>query len=165
MKCSILLSFLLVLGLVTPALAGDIAGPPGSGVQVFVPDGWKTTATGTASEGVLLAMQPSEEAMLVYALADGKDLAKAIKGLDGFLGKFITDGKMSKAGKVKINGMSALASKGTGKVEGKAVSIAVFIVQTPTGKALFTVGIVDDSKKAAYKATLDQVLAGLKPAK
>lgn len=164
MKRSILLSFLLVLGLVSHAFAGNLAGPPGSGVRVYVPDGWKTTTTGTDKDGVLLAMEPREEAMLMYALADAKDLAKAVKGLDAFLGKFITGGKMTKAGKIKLNGMNALASKGTGKVEGKTVAIAVFIVETPTGKALFTVGIVDDAKKDAYKATLDQVIAGLRPA-
>lgn len=164
MKRSIVLSFLLVLGLVTNAFAGNQAGPPGSGVNVFVPDGWSITNTGTKKDGVIMAMEPRQEAMLMYALADGKDFNKAVKNLDALLGQFIKGAKMSKAGKLKLNGMSALATKGSGTVDGKAVAIAVFIVETPTGKALFTVGIVDGTKKDAYKATLDQVIANLKPA-
>ncbi len=71
---------------------------------------------------------------------------------------------MPKVKKLSLNGMPALAAKGTGKVKNGDVQIGVVIAQTPTGKVLFVIGIVNAAKKAAYKKTLEEVLAGVRPA-
>ncbi|KAB2907714.1 MAG: hypothetical protein F9K40_04800 [Kofleriaceae bacterium] len=162
---SILFAVLALVALSGSALAEDRAGPPGSGVQIRVPTGWKTSETAKDGESFLISLSPDGEASVMYGVAEAANLQKAVKSLDAFLGKLVTGAKMSKAKKLSLNGMSALAAKGTGKLQsGVAVQLAVVIAQTPTGKVLFVIGLVNAAKKNAYKKTLDEVLAGVRPA-
>jgi len=101
---------------------------------------------------------------VMYAVAEAANTQNAVKSLDAFLGKFVTGAKMSKAKKATLNGMKALGAKGTGKVKGVPVQLAVVIAETPSGKVLFVIGIVNAAKKSAYKKTLEEVLAGVRPA-
>ena len=165
MKRTIVLASLIALGLATPAAAdSNVAGPDGSGVNIYVPPKWKTTVAGSAGEGVMVAISPDGEATVLFALANAENLEKASAALDQFLGKFITDVKVAKLSARKLNGMPALAAKGTGKAEGKDVALGLIIAQTPTGKVLFVVGAASAAKASKYKKTFDKVLAGIKPA-
>lgn len=157
------LALCALIATVATAAADDRPGPPGSGVQVRVPTGWKTSAVGKAGEGFLVSLSPDEEASVMFAVAEAANLQKAVKSLDAFLGKFVTGAKMSKPKKVDVNGMPGLMAKGVGKVAAGDVGIAVIIAQTPTGKALFVIGLVNAAKKAAYKATMQEVMAGVRP--
>lgn len=161
---TIALALCALIATVTTAAADDRPGPPGSGVQVHVPTGWKTSQVGQGGEGLLVSLSPDQEASVMFAVAESANLKKAVKALDGFLGKFVTGAKMGKAKKVTVNGMPALMSKGVGKADAGDVAIAVVIAETPTGKALFVIGLVNAAKLGAYKATLAEVLAGVRPA-
>jgi predicted Zn-dependent protease len=157
-------ALLALFVLTATASADDRPGPTGSGVQIRVPTGWKTSEVARNGEAFVISLSPDEEASVMYAVAEAENLQSAVKSLDAFLGKFVTGVKMPKVKKFKLNGMPALGAKGTGKVKNGDVQIGVVIAQTPTGKALFVIGLVNASKKAAYKKTLEEVLAGVRPA-
>jgi len=161
---SFLVAVLALFALTATASADDRAGPTGSGVQIRVPTGWKTSEIGKNGEAFLVSLSPDEQASVMYAVVEAENLQKAVKSLDAFLGKFVTGAKMPKVKKISLNGMKALAAKGAGKAKNGDVAIAVVIAQTPTGKVLFVIGLVNAAKKDAYKKTLEEVLAGVRPA-
>ena len=161
---SVMFAVLALCALVTTAAADDRPGPTGSGVQIRVPTGWKASEIAKNGESFLISLSPDEEASVMYAVADAENLQKAVKSLDAFLAKFVTGAKMPKVKKFSLNGMPALGAKGTGKVKGGDVQIGVVIAQTPTGKVLFVIGVVNAAKKAAYKKTIEETLAGVRPA-
>jgi hypothetical protein len=163
MKRTIMLAFVTLVALTAPAIAGVQPGPPGSKIEVWVPDGWAVDKQAKDGEGVLVALEPAGDAMLLFALADAANADKAINSVKGLLGQFITSIKLGKASKTTLNGMAARTVKGSGKIDGKKVTIAVAIVQTPTDQVLIGVGVVQKAKEKAHKATLKKVLAGIKP--
>lgn len=153
-------SFLLAVG--TPALAKDFA-VPGTKLTAYIPDGWKLSAAG---DELLIAESPKEdEAAFLFAKVDGKSADQAVAGLDELIAKIVSDVKVTKAGKTTLNGMPAIAITGTGKADGKTALLMAVIVEAAPEKYLFTIGIVDAAKKAAYKATLDKVLGGIRKTK
>jgi hypothetical protein len=160
----IVITLLTLVALSSTAFAEDRAGPAGSQVQIRVPTGWKTSEVARDGENFVVSLSPDGEASVMYAVAEAANLQKAVKSLDAFLGKIVTGAKMGKTKKVSLNGMKALMAKGKGKVQGAEVGIAVVIAETPSGKALFVIGLVNAAKLDAYKKTLEEVLAGIKPA-
>lgn len=157
---SFFLSILIVLGLVAPASAGLLADYGGSKVNVPTPDGWPSAGEAP----LVMTASPAKDAVILYAVSDAADIGKAIKGLEGILGKHVTSIKLGKNAKAKVNGMNALMAKGKGKgTEGKDLGIAVVILETPSKKALIVVGVVEAAKKDAYKPLFEQIINGIKP--
>lgn len=167
MKHLVLFSILFAVASTTTAFADELAGPPGSGVTVYSPHGWKTQAAQQGSEAILLSVAPTEEAGLFYAVVEAKNFDAATQGIDKILSLAIKDVKVEKAGKITVNGMPALAfgGKGTAVDNGKAVTLALVLLQPNADHVLFAVAMAQTDKKSAYKAEFDKALAGIKKSK
>lgn len=135
----------------------------GSGVAFDVPTGWRSAEKSVDGEALVVALSPDEEASVIFAVSEAANADKAIRALDGALAKFVSGAKLQKARKAKLNGMRALVMGGSGAVNGSPVKLAVTIVETPTKKVLFVIGLVNAAKAKAYRKTLDELLAGIKP--
>jgi hypothetical protein len=161
MKRSILLAFLMICGLAAPALARDLTG---NGVTAWVPDDWKVDGASDGNEGLVAAVSPAEDAGVIFALADAKNLKKAKQAMKKLVSTVVSKPKLGKAKAITLNGMKGFAAKGTAIADGKAVAVMVLILETPAKQVLLVCGLVEASKKASYQETLDKIGAGIRPA-
>jgi predicted Zn-dependent protease len=134
-----------------------------AGITIWVPDTWKSTS----KADVLTIMDVKEEVAVTFVVLPADSMKVALAKLDEELAKFVTDidTKGAKPKEKKINGMDAVLLDAVGKVGGKPVDIGVIILKTPTGKALFVLGIIEHDKLAEHSAMLKEVFNSLKPIK
>jgi predicted Zn-dependent protease len=153
----------VVVSLAAASLASaEVKTHPTAKVQMDVPAGWKLSGTPDQSSLV----DPKDEVGFVLLVLDAADLKKAADELDARLAKMAKDVKWAdKTKQVQLNGMDAVANKGTATINGKAADIAVLIVKTPSGKMLLVFGGVDSAKKAVHKAEVEAFINSIKPVK
>jgi hypothetical protein len=162
MKRSIIVSILLLLA--STAFAKDIKVPK-TDISVYAPDPPEYKLEG--DDTLLVAQRTDEVCSFLWTHVDGKDLDKALAGLDVLMGKLVTDIKQGKAGKSTINGMKTLILSGTGKKadNGKAISLMMLLVQTSANQVMIVVGGFETAKKDSCKAVADKVFGGIRKAK
>lgn len=159
---------------------GGGAAPPAGGptvvpyepanIQVSIPAGWTSAAQEDKASGqaILVAQSADQEAGLVYAVIDAKNLQKAMKGLDKKLKEQLTGIKKGKFKKVKLNGMAGMSADGSAKTkDGKDVAMFLLLIQPlkVKGKIVLVLGMVNAAKKADFLEPMKGALAGIQPLK
>jgi predicted Zn-dependent protease len=147
--------------LVTALASADTKVHGGAGISIWFPDNWKLAAQGDR----MLAMEPQEEAALIMAVVDAPDVPKALASADAYLSQLVSDVKLSGQPKaITVNGLPAIRAEGTGKHDGKELSLGLIVVKGPK-KTLLIVGMALTSKLGAHKATIGKIVSSVAPVK
>ena len=152
--CVVVLMSLVARG----ALAEEI-NDSAAKVSFHVPAGWVKD-----NSGGMLALGTSQgDVMIRITRMPAKDLKAAAKKIEGDLKNTVQKAKKGKTKAVKINGLPASITEGSGIMGGKPVKLALIALLTPTDKAFVIVGVVLAETYAARKAELDAFVGGIKP--
>ena len=160
MKRNVLVALALVALAAAPA-AAEVKKHPTAKVEIDVPSTWKMDG----KADVMTLADPTNEVGIILIVTEAKDLQKVVGELDKQLAKVATDIKWAKPKPeaVKLNGMDALANRGTGKVSGKDANLGLLLVHTPADKILLVVAMVEAAKDAQHKAEIDKLISSIKP--
>jgi hypothetical protein len=152
---------LMLLVVCTALAAADPRVNKTAGLSVEYPKDWKVHV----DAGSMFGSDPKEEAAVFFSVADAADLQKVGDAIEAQLAKLATDVAWGKPDKVKVNGLDAVAMKGTAKIDDKPVKTAAILLVSPTKKGVFLLGLVQADKEAAHRKELDTIAGSLRPAK
>ena len=140
---SFFLPSIAALVLITaPALAETLTDSVAR-VSVAVPAGWKSQTKGSS----LVLMDQAEDVAAAFVVVD----AGAIKGA-------------TKAATDSLSGKISNIVEGDGRLQGKDIDWAIFILDTPNdAKDLMVISIAEDAKLARHKAELRFLFNHIKP--
>lgn len=134
-----------------------------AGVSVEVPDAWDVDGDDTALE----ATSPDELTFLYFEVIDAKSLKDAVKEVKQSITEEVDNYKPNgKFYKEKINGLNALVlDSATGEIEELPVEIGIMLVQSPTGKIVFVLGISAAKDDNKHKEAVPVIVNSIKPLK
>lgn len=148
------------------ALAAAATAAPGaplplgeSGVQLAVPDGWKTVAN---PDGSMQVVHPETGAALVVLPVPAGAVSTALESLDKELERRFTGVKMPAPGRGALDGMPAMISTGTGTLDGQAVDLALMLLEPGPAWRVLLLGMAPRSSGRAAGDAMSALLAGLK---
>ncbi|PYS45661.1 MAG: hypothetical protein DMF68_21585 [Acidobacteria bacterium] len=129
------------------------------GIQFTLPAGWKSKEQGDA-----MTVSTADDALqVVLWVPQGDDFDKAVKDLDGELGKVIKNPKITTPGhETEHNGMKAYAAAGTGEVEGSTIAWEVDILQAK--KPVFILSFAAPQQFSSHESEYKQLLGSIKKA-
>jgi len=156
------LAVLSSIALARPAAADHQPYPPGK-ISVWTPDDWKVEKQAGDGGAMLVALEPHEAAMVMFAVVDASGAKAAKDAMGKFLDRTVKGAKLGKPKAIKINGLSGSAASGKGKIDGEAVELRAVILSTPNGKILLGLAAIQASKAKALGPTLDKIRDGIRP--
>ena len=131
-----------------------------AGIEITVPAGWVTDS----GDDMLTIADAGDEVAITFMIMDTDDLTAALDALDSELSEFVDDLKPeSDAMETDVNGMEAMFMDATGSVEGAEVDIGIFIILTPTGKAMLMFGIIAADADPALEGDVDDIMRSIRP--
>ena len=133
-----------------------------AGVSIEIPNAWKMQSQ---SEQQFAAVDPTEEAGLLFVAVDVADLKKLKDQLDAELAKTATELKWDAPQKVTQNGLEGIMLKGSATIAKKPTRLAALVLTTPKRKGVIVLGAVQADKLAAHKQELDDIVHSLKALK
>ena len=144
---------------VTPALAETLTDSLAK-VSVEVPQNWKSQTKGSS----LVLMDQAEDVAAAFVVVDAGAIKGATKAATDSLSGKISNIKDVKEEKVTVNGMPGAIVEGDGRLQGKDIDWAIFILDTPnTTKDLMVISIAEDAKLARHKGELRYLFNHIKP--
>jgi hypothetical protein len=143
-----------------PAFAETLTHPVAK-VKVEVPADWKTAIHGNT----LKLTDKSGDITATFVVVDAGAAANSKQAAEKSLKAKIKQLKTTKEEKVTINGMGGSVVEGDGRLAGKDIDWAVFVLDTPNDeKDLLIVTVAEDAKLAAHKAELRALFERIQPA-
>jgi hypothetical protein len=156
-----LVSLCLLLGMAGSAAAETLTSPA-CGVTVDMPQGWKKDAMKT---GLLIAMAPGAEAVMLMKCADAGKIEDIVKNVDKDLGVIVKDVKLGKAKDFEVHGLKGFVveASAVSKDDGKPFSVATAIVVTKNKHVLVVGAAFNTAKKDTFGPPMLQMIGSITP--
>ena len=150
----------MLLLVTAPAQMAEVLPHEGAGVKVWVPDNWAKDG----DEDSLIVNDPNEEIMFAFLVVDASETEAALEALETELSEIVSNVQTEDDGEeIQLNGMDGFVLDGTGSVEGTPVELGVMLLETPSGKVLMVLAIVEASKAGKHEGTVEKIMKRIKP--